>query len=298
MKRKPRFECLCRARRVDHDGAEEPREFLFCEERLWTTILKVRYEGKMFKRNYGWAAAGLLLFFAAMWSSAAAVVVATDGTLLWQIGVALGSLVVAALLWLALHDSSAHGQMPVVAGRRCRFRGGGRAWISGPRRSLEQRLVVAVDPPRACLSACALRLLVDFGADEGRPRGPRPHRRVQAISVDHRARAARPDDPARPTRPRSSRNIFPMRSRSGSRTIGPTASQACSRPRRPRASRASAGIRESSSPWSNPTGFVDNVGSSLASTVSSASTAPGSSSGSGGGGSSGGGGGGGGGGGW
>jgi uncharacterized membrane protein len=54
----------------------------------------------------------------------------------------------------------------------------------------------------------------------------------------------------------------------------------------------------SSSPWNDTGGFVDAVGSSLASTVSSASTAPGSSSGSGGGGSSGGGGGGGGGGGW
>ena len=53
-----------------------------------------------------------------------------------------------------------------------------------------------------------------------------------------------------------------------------------------------------SSPWTNVDGFVDSVGSSLSSTVSSASTAPGSSSGSGGGGSSGGGGGGGGGGGW
>ena len=50
--------------------------------------------------------------------------------------------------------------------------------------------------------------------------------------------------------------------------------------------------------WDDPDGFVDSVGSSLASTISSASTAPGSSSGSGGGGSSGGGGGGGGGGGW
>jgi uncharacterized membrane protein len=52
----------------------------------------------------------------------------------------------------------------------------------------------------------------------------------------------------------------------------------------------------SGSPWNNPTSFVDNVGSSLASTISSASASP--SSGSGGGGSSGGGGGGGGGGGW
>jgi uncharacterized membrane protein YgcG len=53
-----------------------------------------------------------------------------------------------------------------------------------------------------------------------------------------------------------------------------------------------------SDPWNHPGDFADRVGSSLASTVSSASTAPGSSSGSGGGGSSGGGGGGGGGGGW
>jgi uncharacterized membrane protein YgcG len=54
----------------------------------------------------------------------------------------------------------------------------------------------------------------------------------------------------------------------------------------------------SSSPWNDADGFTRSVGSSLASTISSASTAPGSSSGSGGGGSSGGGGGGGGGGGW
>ena len=54
----------------------------------------------------------------------------------------------------------------------------------------------------------------------------------------------------------------------------------------------------SSNPWDNPGGFAREMGSSLSSTIASASTAPGSSSGSGGGGSSGGGGGGGGGGGW
>jgi uncharacterized membrane protein YgcG len=53
-----------------------------------------------------------------------------------------------------------------------------------------------------------------------------------------------------------------------------------------------------SDPWNDPGDFADSVGNSLASTISSASTAPGSSGGSGGGGSSGGGGGGGGGGGW
>jgi uncharacterized membrane protein YgcG len=51
-------------------------------------------------------------------------------------------------------------------------------------------------------------------------------------------------------------------------------------------------------PWADTDGFADRVGSSLSSSISSASTAPGSTSGSGGGGSSGGGGGGGGGGGW
>ena len=54
----------------------------------------------------------------------------------------------------------------------------------------------------------------------------------------------------------------------------------------------------SSNAWTNPARFAGTVGASLASSVASASTAPGSSSGSGGGGSSGGGGGGGGGGGW
>lgn len=54
----------------------------------------------------------------------------------------------------------------------------------------------------------------------------------------------------------------------------------------------------SHSPWTDTGGFVESIGSSLSTSVSSASTAPGSSSGSGGGGSSGGGGGGGGGGGW
>jgi uncharacterized membrane protein len=66
----------------------------------------------------------------------------------------------------------------------------------------------------------------------------------------------------------------------------------------PGAAQGFAWYSGSSSPWDDTGGFVDSIGSSLASTVSSASTAPGSSSGSGGGGSSGGGGGGGGGGGW
>ena len=114
-------------------------------------ILKVRYEGKMFKRNYGWAAAGLLLFFAAMWSGLLRQSsLATDGTSLWQIGVVSGSLLVAALLWLALHDTRPTGKCLLCADRRCRFRSRRHLRLARPRRGLEQRLVFAVVPSR-CL---------------------------------------------------------------------------------------------------------------------------------------------------
>ena len=135
--------------------------------------------------------------------------------------------------------------------------------------------------------------------DQGRPRGARPDRRLQTISVDHRARAARPHAP----RPRDTPQLFErylpyaialgVENRWADRFAGRARGG-----RGRRASRASPGIRGRSSPWNDTGGFADSVGSSLSSTISSASTAPGSSSGSGGGGSSGGGGGGGGGGGW
>ena len=55
-------------------------------------VLKNRYEGKLFKRNLGWAAAGLLLFAALFWLTCAAVAAATYGAVIWQIGVVVGSL--------------------------------------------------------------------------------------------------------------------------------------------------------------------------------------------------------------
>ena len=71
-----------------------------------SAVLKNRYEGKMFKRNLGWAAAGLLLFAALFWLTCAAVAAATYGAIMWQVGVVFGSLLVAALLWLAFHEST------------------------------------------------------------------------------------------------------------------------------------------------------------------------------------------------
>ncbi|HVU30017.1 MAG TPA: DUF2207 domain-containing protein, partial [Sphingomicrobium sp.] len=71
-----------------------------------SSVLKNRFEGKMFKRNLGWAAAGLLLFAALFWLTCAAVAAATYGAIMWQVGVVFGSLLVAALLWLAFHEST------------------------------------------------------------------------------------------------------------------------------------------------------------------------------------------------
>ena len=69
-------------------------------------VLKTNYEGKAFKRNYGWAAAGLFLFVALFWLTCAAVDAATIGSYGWQIGVVFGALITTGLLWLAFHGSA------------------------------------------------------------------------------------------------------------------------------------------------------------------------------------------------
>src|SRR4029079_16250882 len=58
-------------------------------------VLKNQYEGKLFRRNLGWAAAGLLVFAALFWVTCASVAAATYGAVMWQIGVVIGSLLVA-----------------------------------------------------------------------------------------------------------------------------------------------------------------------------------------------------------
>ena len=196
----------------------------------------------MFHRNLGWAGSGLLLFFAAIWLAAAAVVAATNGAELWMVG------------WRgsdpcrgpsgAAHQGRLHGrQMPVVA-RRFRGRGGRlRNRLPDPGTGAREWLVAAARFARACPAAGRFGFLVDFGADPRRAQDARPYRRVQAISVDHRARAARPDDSACRHAASCSRNICPSRSRSGSRTAGPSASQASSQRLPRRVSRGSPGIR-------------------------------------------------------
>jgi uncharacterized membrane protein YgcG len=259
-------------------------------------VLKVRYENKMFKRNYGWAAAGLIAFAAALWLAAAAVVVATNGGELWQVGVVLGSLAVCALLWLAFHES-ARGKcllslITVGAFAICFFLG-------------MPIIAAALNSGwwlPLLLPILALPLVISSffwiaaPTREGRTVLDHIAGFKQYLSITEGERLDRM------TAPRETPELFEkflpyaialgVENRWAERFAGVLAAAAA------QGQQGFAWYSGSGSPWSDPTGFVDNVGSSLASTISSASTAPGSSSGSGGGGSSGGGGGGGGGGGW
>jgi uncharacterized membrane protein YgcG len=259
-------------------------------------FLKERYEDKAFKRNIGWAAAGAVAFFAALWLAAASVVVATDGAELWQIGVVLGSLALSAVLWLLFHESTA-GKcllslvslgavavaftlgMPVI----------GVALNSG-------WYLPLILPALALPVVVSAFWWIAAPTKEGRALLDHISGFKQYLSITERERLDRM------TAPQDTPEVFEkylpyaialgVENRWADRFAGVLAAAAA------QGQQGFGWYSGSSSPWSNPTGFVDTVGSSLSSTISSASTAPGSSSGSGGGGSSGGGGGGGGGGGW
>ena len=259
-------------------------------------VLKEKYEGRMFKRNYGWAAAGTLLFVAALWVAAAAVVLATDTAEVWRIGVVLGGLITAALLWQGAPDTAVSKCLVTLAGfgavAVAFFLGMpiiGAAFASGWWLPL-------------LLPALALPLVISCfwwiaaPTKEGRIALDHIAGFKQYLSITERERLDRMTPPKET--PELFEKYLPfaialgVENRWAERFAGVLAAAAA------QGQQGFAWYAGSSNPWDNPTDFVDSVGSSLASTISSASTAPGSSSGSGGGGSSGGGGGGGGGGGW
>ena len=260
-------------------------------------VLKEKYEGTMFLRNWGWAGAGLFLFGGAIWLPAAAVVAATDSSQVWLIGFALGMLALAVILialaassrgavkWLlilgsliALATSSAFG-FPIF----------GQALNSGWFAPM-------------LLPALALPLVVSAffwiaaPTKEGRAVLDRIGGFKQYLSITERERLDRMHPPQ--DTPELFERFLPyaialgVENRWAERFANVLAAASVE------GQQGFSWYSGSNSPWHNPGSFVSTVGSSLASTVSSASTAPGSSSGSGGGGSSGGGGGGGGGGGW
>jgi uncharacterized membrane protein YgcG len=259
-------------------------------------LLKVKFEGKSFKRNYGWAAAGLLLFVAVLWLTASAVVLALDGAEIWQIGVVAGSLALSGLLWLLFHESTVGKCLLTLvsfAALAVAFSLGmpilGAALSSG-------WYLPLVLPLIALPLVISAFWWISAPTQEGRTVLDHIAGFKQYLSITEAERLDRM------TPPKDTPEIFErylpyaialgVENRWAERFAGVLAAAAAS------GQQGFLWYSGSSSPWDNPTGFADSVGSSLSSTISSASTAPGSSSGSGGGGSSGGGGGGGGGGGW
>ncbi|HEY0164394.1 MAG TPA: DUF2207 domain-containing protein, partial [Sphingomicrobium sp.] len=76
---------------------------------------KKNYEGKLFRRNWGWALAGVAVFFAALWMTAAAVVAATGVVDPTMVLVAFGALLTIALLLTLVQSMQAVGKCLIVA---------------------------------------------------------------------------------------------------------------------------------------------------------------------------------------
>ena len=260
-------------------------------------VLKDSYEGKMFNRNYGWAAAGLLLFFAGIWITAAAIVAATDGAEIWQIGATLGAIAVAALLALVIHGSSTVGKclFSVIA-------------VSALAVAVSLGFPIFKDAVNSgwvlpfAIPALALPLVISAfwwisaPTAEGRAVLDRIAGFKQYLSITEGERLDRMTPPK--DTPEIFERFLPYAIALGVENRWAERFASVLAAAQAQGQQGFVWYSGSHSPWSNPTGFADSMGSSLASAISSASTAPGSSSGSGGGGSSGGGGGGGGGGGW
>ena len=257
------------------------------------------YDGKLFLRNYGWIGAAVVIFVAAFWLAAATVVLAEGAgnellVLLSAAGMAIG-----ALIFHAAPNDKSTG--------RCLFNllalvfGGAGIAIGLP--LIPQALTTGHWLPLA-IPLIALPFVISSffwmsaPTREGRGVLDRIAGFKQYLSITERERLDRMQAPE------DTLQLFErylpyaialgVENRWADRYTGLLAAAAAA----PGASQGFAWYSGSSSPWDDTGGFVNSIGTSLASTVSSASTAPGSSSGSGGGGSSGGGGGGGGGGGW
>jgi uncharacterized membrane protein YgcG len=259
-------------------------------------ILKARYDGKLFKRNYGWAAAGLLLFLAGLWLTAASLVVATSGTNLVQAGVVFGGFLVVALLWLAFHDSAVGKcllSLVSLAGFAVAASVGLPMIVEALNTGWWLPLVLPALAAPLVLSAF---WWISAPTPEGRTVLDHIAGFKQYLSITETERLDRMTPPK--DTPEVFERFLPyaialgVENRWAARFASVLAAAAA------HGQQGFVWYSGSSNPWDNPTGFTHDVGSSLASTISSASAAPGSSSGSGGGGSSGGGGGGGGGGGW
>ena len=286
---------LCRSGESIVMEQKNHTEFSSAKSSLGDT-LKTQYEGKLFKRNYGWAIAGVIVFLAALWVTAAAVVAVTDSQELWQIAVVLGALAVAAMLWGAGFDS-ALGKLAVGA---VTLGAAAVAFFLGAPIILDALNSGFILPVVPVLLAVPLVISafwwIAAPTKEGRTVLDHIAGFKQYLSITERERLDRM------TAPQDTPEIFekylPYAIALGIENRWATRFRDVLAAAQAQGQQGFAWYSGSSSPWNNPRSFTEAIGSSLASTISAASTAPGSSSGSGGGGSSGGGGGGGGVGGW
>jgi uncharacterized membrane protein YgcG len=259
---------------------------------------KSRFEGKMFHRNWGWAVGGALLVLAALWLTAAAIAAATGAAEPATIVVGVGALLTAALLCLLVQYSGAVGKCLLVVGI---FLFGALAMGVGfpiVEAALSSGWILPILIPLVAVPLVASAFWwMSAPTREGRKLLDRIAGFRQYLSIAQGERLDRmtaPDDT-----PEIFEKYLPYAIALGvenewaDRFRGVLAAASAQS-----GQQGFSWYSGSHSPWDDASGFVSDVGSSLASSVSSASTAPGSSSGSGGGGSSGGGGGGGGGGGW
>jgi hypothetical protein len=267
-------------------------------KKMLEEAFKKSFEDRMFKRNIGWAATGMALFVAALWLTAAAVTAATGTVDTLRIGVAVGALLTCGLLAIVVQSLSAVGKCLLI----------GLMFVSGT-------AAVALGMPilfgafetgwiaPLLLPLLALPLMISSffwiaaPTREGRAVLDRIMGFRHYLSVAEGPRLDRMTGAPAPT-VQLFEKYLPFAIALG------VENDWADRFKDQLAAALATGQQGfgwysgHSSPWSNPGGFASSLGSGLASTLSSASTAPGSSSGSGGGGSSGGGGGGGGGGGW
>ena len=257
------------------------------------------YDGKLFLRNYGWIGAAFIIFIAAFWLAAAAVVLAEGAGSELLVLLSASGLAIGALIFHAAPKDGSTGRW-VLYGLALLF--GGAGFLFGvpliPQALTTGNWLPLAIPLIGLPFVFSSIFWMSAPTREGRGVLDRIAGFKQYLSITERDRLDRMQAPE------DTLQLFErflpyaialdVENRWADRYTGLLAAAATA----PGASQGFAWYSGSSSPWNDTGGFVDNIGSSLASTVSSASTAPGSSSGSGGGGSSGGGGGGGGGGGW
>ena len=260
--------------------------------------LKRRFEGSMFKRNTGWSIAGVGMFIAALWLAAAAVIAASGLSQLKLVLIPLGSLLVGTLLAFALHGSTSTGKCLLSIAMFVAFA----AAIATGFPIIPMAFASGWYMPMA-IPALALPLVISAffwiaaPTREGRAVLDRIAGFKQYLSIAEGPRLDRMTGAPAPT-VELFEKYLPFAIALGVENKWADKFHDVLAQAQVEGRQSFGWYSGSSSPWSNPSGFVSTVGSGLASTISSASTAPGGRSGSGGGGFSGGGGGGGGGGGW